>query len=100
MMVRDTELKIVQIHLFQQSRNLCILLSYVLTDIIMNDFISIPHVNYYRSDHQVPVLDDKDRIEFTMILTQDVREVEHVFRFMVFNIRVHNHNNHSKIFHF
>ncbi len=52
------------------------------------------------SDHRFPALDYKDLIELTMMLTQDVREVEQVFRLAVFNVMAHNRDDHSKNFSF
>ena len=52
------------------------------------------------SDHRFPILDYKDLIELTMILTQDIREVEQMFRLAVFNVMAHNRDDHSKNFSF
>lgn len=52
------------------------------------------------SDHRTPALDYQDLIELTMLLTRDIRESEKMFRLAVFNVMVHNRDDHSKNFSF
>ena len=52
------------------------------------------------SDHRTPALDYQDLLELTMLLTRDVRESEKMFRLAVFNVMVHNRDDHSKNFSF
>ncbi len=52
------------------------------------------------SDHRIPSLDYRDLLELTIHLTQDVRELESMFRLAVFNVLAHNRDDHSKNFSF
>jgi serine/threonine-protein kinase HipA len=50
------------------------------------------------SDFRTPSLDYEDLLALTSLLTRDVREVEKMFRLAVFNVMVHNRDDHSKNF--
>lgn len=50
------------------------------------------------ADHRLPSLDYKSLIQATMYLTHDIRECEKLFRICVFNILMHNMDDHSKNF--
>jgi len=52
------------------------------------------------SDFRTPSLDYEDLIALTSSLTRDVREVEKMFRLAVFNVLVHNRDDHSMNFTF
>ncbi|MBU3922389.1 MAG: HipA domain-containing protein, partial [Alphaproteobacteria bacterium] len=50
------------------------------------------------ADHRTPSLDYEDLVALTMRLTRDIREVEKMFRFAVFNVLAHNRDDHAKNF--
>ncbi|WP_062061186.1 type II toxin-antitoxin system HipA family toxin [Aquimarina longa] len=52
------------------------------------------------SDFRTPSLDYEDLITLTGVLTQDIREVEKMYRLAVFNVLSHNRDDHSKNFSF
>ncbi len=52
------------------------------------------------ADFRVPTLDYQDLMELTGALTKDIREVEKMFRLAVFNVLVHNRDDHAKNFSF
>lgn len=52
------------------------------------------------SDFRTPSLDYEDLMALTMILTRDVREVEKMFRWAVFNVLAYNRDDHGKNFSF
>ena len=52
------------------------------------------------SDYRAPSLDYRDLLVLTGALTQDVREVEKMYRLAVFNVLAHNRDDHSKNFSF
>ncbi|EHQ42778.1 type II toxin-antitoxin system HipA family toxin [Myroides odoratus] len=52
------------------------------------------------SDFRFPSLDYEDLIALTRSLTQDHREVEKMYRLAVFNVMVHNRDDHAKNFSF
>ena len=52
------------------------------------------------SDHRTPALDYQDLLELAMLLTRDIQESEKMFRLAVFNVMVHNRDDHSKNFSF
>ncbi len=52
------------------------------------------------SDFRTPSLDYEDLITLTGVLTQDIREVEKMYRLAVFNVFSHNRDDHSKNFSF
>ncbi len=52
------------------------------------------------ADHRLPALDYNDLMKLSFYLTQDVREVEKMFRLMIFNIAIGNKDDHAKNFSF
>ena len=52
------------------------------------------------SDFRTPSLDYEDLITLTGVLTQDIREVEKMYRLAVFNVFSHNRDDHGKNFSF
>ena len=52
------------------------------------------------ADFRTPTLDYEDLLALTEVLTQDIREVEKMFRLAVFNILSHNRDDHGKNFSF
>ena len=52
------------------------------------------------SNFRTPSLDYEDLITLTGILTQDIREVEKMYRLAVFNVLSHNRDDHGKNFSF
>ena len=52
------------------------------------------------SDFRTPSLDYEDLMALTSMLTRDVREVEKMYRLAVFNVLVHNRDDHAKNFSF
>lgn len=52
------------------------------------------------ADFRLPALDYHALLAATAILTKDMREVERAFRLMVFNVAVHNKDDHAKNFAF
>ncbi|GEM_PF-1819123 len=52
------------------------------------------------SDFRTPSLDYEDLIALTSQLTRDIREVEKMYRLAVFNVLVHNRDDHAKNFSF
>jgi serine/threonine-protein kinase HipA len=52
------------------------------------------------SDYRTPSLDYQDLMALTSSLTRDVREVEKMYRYAVFNVLAHNRDDHSKNFSF
>lgn len=55
---------------------------------------------YLYADHRLPALDYSALIASTAILTRDIRQIQQAFRRMVFNIAVHNKDDHAKNFAF
>lgn len=51
-------------------------------------------------DHRIPSLDYETLMKATLWLTKDVRECEKLFRFAVFNVLMHNRDDHAKNFSF
>ncbi len=52
------------------------------------------------SNFRFPSLDYEDLISLTHALTQDVREVEKMYRLAIFNVMAHNRDDHAKNFSF
>ncbi|XDZ65501.1 type II toxin-antitoxin system HipA family toxin [Alphaproteobacteria bacterium LSUCC0684] len=52
------------------------------------------------ADFRTPSLDYEDLLALTMILTRDIREVEKMYRWAVFNVLAHNRDDHAKNFSF
>lgn len=52
------------------------------------------------SNFRFPSLDYEDLLSLTSVLTKDIREVEKMFRLAVFNVMVHNRDDHAKNFSF
>ncbi|WP_136465851.1 type II toxin-antitoxin system HipA family toxin [Flagellimonas onchidii] len=52
------------------------------------------------SNFRVPSLDYEDLLTLTGVLTQDIREVEKMYRLAVFNVLSHNRDDHGKNFSF
>ena len=52
------------------------------------------------SDFRIPSLDYKELLALTESLTQDMREVEKMYRLAVFNVIAHNRDDHGKNFSF
>ena len=52
------------------------------------------------SNFRVPSLDYEDLLTLTGVLTQDIREVEKMYRLAVFNVMSHNRDDHGKNFSF
>jgi len=55
---------------------------------------------YLYADHRLPSLDYNALLAATAVLTKDLREVERAFRLMVFNVAMHNKDDHAKNFAF
>jgi serine/threonine-protein kinase HipA len=55
---------------------------------------------YLYADHRVPSVDYHALLAATAALTKDIREVKRAFRLMVFNIAMHNKDDHAKNFSF
>lgn len=56
--------------------------------------------SYLYADHRVPSLDYTALLAATTLLAKDIREVKRAFRLMVFNIAMHNKDDHAKNFAF
>lgn len=56
--------------------------------------------SYVYADHHAPSLDYNSLLAATYMLTKDIREVRRAFCLMVFNIAVHNKDDHAKNFSF
>jgi len=52
------------------------------------------------SDFRTPSMDYEDLLALTMILTKDIRKVEKMYRWAVFNVLAHNRDDHTKNFSF
>jgi len=52
------------------------------------------------ADFRTPSLDYEDLLALTMILTRDIREVEKMYRWAVFNVLAHNRDDHARNFSF
>lgn len=52
------------------------------------------------SDFRTPSMDYEDLVALTQMVTRDIREVEKLYRLAVFNVLVHNRDDHSKNFSF
>lgn len=52
------------------------------------------------SNFRLPSLDYEELLSLTGILTKDIREVEKMYRLAVFNVLVHNRDDHAKNFNF
>lgn len=50
------------------------------------------------SDFRIPSLDYEDLLALTEIMTRDMREVEKMYRYAVFNVMSHNRDDHAKNF--
>ncbi|WP_269477624.1 type II toxin-antitoxin system HipA family toxin [Hominibacterium faecale] len=48
------------------------------------------------TSHRIPNMDYNQLMRLTMLLTNDMREVEKMFSFMCFNVFAHNRDDHSK----
>lgn len=55
---------------------------------------------YLYADFRLPAVDYNALLSATAVLTKDMREVERAFRLMVFNVAVHNKDDHAKNFAF
>jgi serine/threonine-protein kinase HipA len=56
--------------------------------------------SYLYADHRVPSLDYNALLSATAALTKDICEIRRAFRLMVFNVAVHNKDDHAKNFSF
>ncbi len=52
------------------------------------------------ADFRTPALDYRELLALTMALTEDIREVEKIYRLAVFNVIAHNRDDHGKNFSF
>ena len=52
------------------------------------------------ADYRIPSLDYSSLLKLTLTLTRDIRQVEQMFRLMIFNIIISNRDDHAKNFSF
>jgi len=53
---------------------------------------------YIYADHRAPSIDYQAFLAATAMLTKDIREIERAYRLMVFNVVMHNKDDHAKNF--
>ncbi len=100
LMAKEAGIEMMPVHLFEASKGA----GYFATQ----RFDRIGHRRFHmhtasgllHSDFRTPSLDYEDLITLTGALTQDIREIEKMYRLAVFNVFSHNRDDHSKNFSF
>ncbi|WP_103072082.1 type II toxin-antitoxin system HipA family toxin [Aquimarina sediminis] len=100
LMAKEANLEMMPVHLFEASKGA----GYFATKRFDRNKNQRLHMHtasgLLHSDFRMPSLDYEDLITLTGALTQDIREVEKMYRLAVFNILSHNRDDHAKNFSF
>ena len=100
LMAKEAAIEMMPVHLFEASKSA----GYFATQRFDRNGNQRFHMHtasgLLHSNFRTPSLDYEDLITLTGALTQDIREVEKMYRLAVFNVLSHNRDDHSKNFSF
>lgn len=100
LMAKEAGIEMMPVHLFEATRGA----GYFATkrfDRVENQRRHVHTVSgLLHSNFRTPSLDYEDLLTLAGVLTQDIREVEKMYRLAVFNVMSHNRDDHSKNFSF